>query len=247
MARRPKQQQLDKPVEHVSLDEFDIPGIVDAWWKILGVRVSAENVAKSLEALKRLGHLKNGGVSVPAPVIEAMDIIKVKVDVDELAVVARRRRALHKNQKSRRQYTKDIKGAEPDISNDIIGLAAEYAFEKIYGYPFDRTDRIAGDPGYDFATPLGLIDTKGATTSGLLVVTHKPLNADYYLLAHFNPETNETWFIGWATQEDVRAAPQTPAQDPHRLNYNIPRYKLRPMAEFNVLLRAAEEGKIDGK
>ena len=140
----------------------------------------------------------------------------------EIEKLAKAREAIHKGQKSQRILSKNYQ---------LIGLAGEAEFERVFGIKMDRSLKPQGDGGHDFTLPMGTIDVKTARNAyNLLRETNTKHPADILVLAQYNGN-GKAHLVGWAYDWEM-------TQCPHKDfgygidNYYKPRDKLRPIKEL---------------
>jgi hypothetical protein len=93
---------------------------------------------------------------------------------------------------------------------DTIGFAGEAAFAKKYGLKPDLTINARGNAQRDFVvtwyTSTLTIDVKTATVPKYLPVKeqHILLCADILVLARYDRQTKEVWFVGWTNRGSMQ-------------------------------------------
>lgn len=155
------------------------------------------------------------------------------MDADELG---RQRQAVHKDSKNPRMRPDEL-----DYEHKVGG-AGEDQFTKEFGYPYDSRKLPNGDDGYDFVTPIGLIDVKATRFDppALNVKVYEiDRKLDFYLLAYQDANTMITEFLGWEWHDAMRDCPIV------QLNYGRCYQKqpkdLQPMDLFRGVLAYREE------
>lgn len=118
---------------------------------------------------------------------------------NDLRRLAEQRAQLHENHASSRPLSDDY---------EFVGLAGEEEFAWQYGLEVDRTSRPAGDKGIDFIhSAVGSIDVKTARKAYNLIVEKGKVYSNIYVLARYNDTTQRAELLGWATRQEVLAAP----------------------------------------
>ena len=158
------------------------------------------------------------------PILKGINML----DADELG---RERQAVHSDSNNPRMRPDEL-----DYEHKT-GAAGETLFEDTFGYPLDRRKHKNGDEGFDFVTPIGLIDVKttGFYPPSLNVKTYEiDREVDYYVLAYKDSRTQLTTFLGWEDHDPMRECPIV------QLNYGWCYQKqphaLRSMDSFRIYL-----------
>ena len=118
---------------------------------------------------------------------------------------------------------------------DLIGVIAEGEFAQKYGLPFNDSILVEGDGKVDFVLADGrTIDIKATTRpyGKLLYPVRKDILVDVFVLAIVNLEKETARFAGWATKEELIAAPIVNYGYRYGAAYALTQPKLRPMGEL---------------
>jgi hypothetical protein len=96
----------------------------------------------------------------------------------------------------------------------IIGASGELAFAARYHLPVDRKDRIDGDGGTDFQTPIGRVEVKVRKFKRrfpdpyhLIPTWQIPRLAPWIVFARYEEETESAVLVGWTTDTVMRLRP----------------------------------------
>lgn len=132
----------------------------------------------------------------------------------------------------------------------IIGTCGEFSFADRFGLPRpDFGTRGIPDPGYDFDTPIGRIDTKSARKppTKFLPIKEGTLakrpGADLYALLWCDDDA--VWLAGWIWRLEVLQLPSVPnvyAHDPER---QVPGRVAHDLALAQVLVTALDDSLPD--
>lgn len=113
---------------------------------------------------------------------------------------------------------------------DLIGLCGEIAFARLFNLPVDSSEKADG--GKDFTCPLTLLDIKTNRNAFNLLVEQDKLptaSAQTFALAEYL-DTGIVNFLGWATRQEVEAAPCRAFVVNGPINHYIHAAKLRPFS-----------------
>jgi len=132
-------------------------------------------------------------------------------------------------------------------TEDIIGVAGELAFAKIYGLEVDREIRPEGDGCVDF-----WVDINGNKVSIDVKVARKPMNlfikewlihdmADIVVLGRYVSE-KDIEFIGWETKGIMKLMPCKSFPPLNVGTYYRRASQLRPMCQLDKMLNVNDGG-----
>jgi len=144
---------------------------------------------------------------------------------------AQDRHDLHEGQDSHRPLSENY---------ELVGLKGEAEFARMFMMERDRDLRPGGDMGIDFHIHLDTdteirrfsVDVKTARKTGNLIIEQKQKHdADIYVLAKYDDDTESATLLGWEWGKTLR---QAPVKDFGHgvINHYIPRRNLRPISEL---------------
>ena len=123
--------------------------------------------------------------------------------------------------------------------NDLIGVAAEYAFAVTFGYNMTYNYDKSGDGGYDFlvSSPsdkrIRKLDVKGTgKPSSSLLVKRGDIKADIYLLISVDLDRWNYGFEGWAWAFEVEEGAKIGPPDTICHNWKIENILLNQMRDL---------------
>ncbi len=133
-----------------------------------------------------------------------------------------------------RQQSHSAHSSQRPLSNgyDVVGLAGEFEFGRMFGLMPDLTAKAGGDSGVDFLLPLKFaVDVKTFRKAKNLIHEQKKKFADVFVLAEYDDVTSRAQLLGWEWGARLKAAP---IKDFGYgvLNHHISANELRPMAEL---------------
>jgi len=146
---------------------------------------------------------------------------------------AAHRSALHAGHPTRKVLSRD---------HDLVALAGEAEFARVFGLKIDLKDRPGGDRGRDFVieTVAGrfIVDVKTARNPerwGLLVRKEKLHPKHIYVLAHYSDLTETARLVGWAWGSRIKEFSGAP-RDTGRgvVNYQLRAEQLRTIDELKA-------------
>ena len=120
--------------------------------------------------------------------------------IEQIEREAAKRGRLHKKHKSRRALSDNY---------EFVGLCGEREFAIMFDLPMDLRLRPKGDGGIDFVLEDGrTVDVKTFRKAYNLLVEKSKASrcADILVLAQFH-EGDDVELLGWATKDEIHAAP----------------------------------------
>lgn len=117
-----------------------------------------------------------------------------------------------------------------------IGLIGEAEFARQTGLNVDLSWRPGGDQGVDFSTSVGTVDVKTAEfPKYLFLKTTAEHFAEIYVLARYVPYVETAELIGYATLDELQAAPLVTTD--YCVNHAIPAHRLHDIRQLLHVIR----------
>ncbi len=147
--------------------------------------------------------------------------------------IGRNRQAVHKDSENPRFFKDKSKEHK-------TGAAGEKAFAEEFDYPLDEREHKNGDGGFDFVTPMGLIDVKASRIPTLAVKTYETnRKVHVYVFAHYDPETKTAKLLGWELPPNMLKCPVEALV--YGSCYVKPAHDLKSMELFRLIMNRFEE------
>lgn len=148
----------------------------------------------------------------------------------EITAIAEARSALHAHHASSRPLSKNY---------EIIGVAGEVAFARMFGLEVDKTLRPGGDGRIDFRMTVGTVDVKTAAKPWFLFCEKGKKMADIMVLGQFFDIETPVKLLGWEWGEEMVKI--KPIESSRKImNHQKHQSKLRRMEELVEMVKAAK-------
>lgn len=154
------------------------------------------------------------------------------MSMGEFDEIANERAARHTGKPTRRPFSREV--------TDIVGIAGEAEFGRVFGFPVD-TSRKNGDGGVDFYTPAGTVDVKTYIRPYRLLVEQKKARADIYVLAGYDAETKRARLMGWCWKAELLRSEVADFGKRGIMSYGPKASSLLPMSALKTVMERASK------